>query len=271
MATTSLEQISKMAAGFDKETLTQEDFLAAFKKVTELIKKIKQGQVDNQTALDGQVNAFTQGQIDKLEQAIADLKKQVNQAFVGDVMTRLEGEQNTKLGSALQTMQDKIDSMRDGKDSNFEDVAKALLGNPKFLQITRGKDGSTDRGLEIASKLNLFEDGLDMKTVKGLAGLFEEIDKKFKRVAESRIPSGPNANAVRVHVVSDQCTGENRRFTMPMARNVLKFEMSQFPFNLYRDSSTEDHGFTVGDRSITLNSAAPAPDRGQSAVIWYIK
>jgi len=264
MAKTKIQSMADFFSSMDRETLTQKDFLAAFKRVTELIKRIKQGQDDSNTNLDGRLNEFSQGQIQKLETAIAELRIQVNDVFIGERFTGLVKEK-------LEEITQRTSELRDGKDADSAEIIKLLKGDLDFLSSTKGEQGSPDSEHDITDKLNLLEDAIEPRVIKGLLKDFEEFKAQLKRIAEARVMGGPNANAVRVHIVSGQCDGENRRFTMPMARQILKFEMSQFPFNLYQDSSSETHGFTVGDRFLDLNSAVSPPERGQSASIYYIK
>lgn len=157
---------------------------------------------------------------------------------------------------------DKGDSIKGDKGDSPTDEELTALIEPLIPEPIPGKDGE-DTSPAMLKKL---EDGIE----------------EFKKQIENRIrkalsnipkgqPSAPSADAVNVHIVSDQCNGDNRRFTMPMARKILKFEMSQHPFNLYPDTSAETHGFTIGDRSIELDSTVPAPQKGQSAAIYYVK
>jgi len=257
MPTTPLEQLTKLAAGFDKETLTKEDFLAAFKKVTELVKRIKKGQDEANTALDGRVNEFSQATLQRLEQALTELTAKVDSAFVGDVMTRLEGEQNTRMGtveSKLKEATELLALIEKGKQGD-----PGAPGNP-------GRDGSPDKVDQILTKLNATEESIAPSVIIGLEAFFKELDRKLRRFAEARVHAGPNANAVLVHDASSQCDGENKTFTMPMARIVRAVHCTQFPF-FYRP--TVD--FTIGNRNIELTAEVAAPESGQSLFIDYVK
>lgn len=188
--------------------------------------------------------------------SLTELKEKTNQLFVGK----------------------RLDSITEGNTTQFQGLQSLL--DEKIASVKDGDDGTTPTNEELlALIMPLVPQAPDItelkKIVKDHLAEFARLKLKFARFDRSsgqgRVLAGPNANAVLVHVVSDQCGDGNRRFVMPMARKVLKFEMSQHPFNLYEDTNAETHGFTVGDRFIDLSADAPAPKLGQSAAIYYVK
>ena len=260
MPKTSLEQLQKLAAGFDNETLTKTDFEGKMQRVLALIQRLIQNVAENAARAEAKADTALRAVAEQHNLSLSELKSQTNQLFVGE---RLD-EMSEVTKASFAELQDLLDE-------------KGIAIDDKLLSVQDGLTPSNDELLALISPLvPKVPDLTKLKKafIKHLED-FKKLKERFGRFDRagggSRFFGGPNANAVLIHIVSDQCDGENRRFTMPMARRVYKFEMSQHPFNLYEDTSSETHGFTVGDRFIELDNTVPAPKRGQSAAVHYLK
>lgn len=251
-----LKQIERIVNAFNSEAITNEDFEGKMRRVLALIKDFIQKTNERAIRAEAKADEALRAISEQHNLSLGDLKKQTNQLFVGE----------------------RLDEMSEGSRAQFEELQGLL--DTKLATLKSGKDGDTptsEQLLALISPLIKIPDLAQFqKDHEQFKNDHEEMKRKIRLVSRSGGGSrfgntGPNANAVLIHIVSDQCTGKNRRFTMPMARRVYKFEMSQHPFNLYEDTNSETHGFTVGDRSLTLDSAVPAPQKGQSAAIHYLK
>lgn len=248
-------ELRQLVGGFNRRLIDEDDFEAKMKRVLALVQRLIQNNTKVAERAEAKADTALKVISEKHSTSLSDLKNQTNQLFVGKRLNEIT-EGNTTQFQALQSLlDDKIASVKDGNDgktaTNEELLALMLPLLPKSINL-----GDVE------------------KAIKALQEEHKKIRDAIKKAAgnvSGRIIAGPNANAWNIHIVSNQCTGENRIFTMPMARKVYKFEMSQHPFNLYEDASDETHGFTLGDRSLVLNKAAPAPERGQSAAIYYLK
>lgn len=250
----NLEQLDKILKAFNAETLTKEDFLAAFKKVTELVLRINKRQdkaIQDLEVLYAQLLSRVKNDNDT---NLKDLKTRTNELFVGNRLNEMSDDQRTLFNSLKGDINTLID--RKLREMNSEIKSKAIRG-------PQGDKGDPGRA-PLSTELKL----AFAPTVEEFRKAWED---KVDHVMRTRGAPGPNANAVSIHIVSDQCDGANRRFTMPSARKIYKFEMSQHPFNLYQDTATEVHGFTAGRGSLLLNGGVPAPKRNQSAAIYYLK
>lgn len=256
MALEKLKDLDRILNAFNSKAITNDDFEEKMQRVLALIKRFIQNTEEKAIRAEAKADAALRAVSEQHNLSLGELKKQTNQLFVGE----------------------RLDSMSEGTRAQFEGLQGLL--DTKLTTLKSGKDGDTPNTEQLLALISPLIKIPDLTQFQKDHEVFkkdhEELKRKMRLISRSGGGSrfgntGPNANAVLIHIVSNQCDGENRRFTMPMARRVYKFEMSQHPFNLYEDTTSETHGFTVGDRSLTLNSAAPAPQRGQSAAIHYLK
>jgi len=260
MAKTKLESMGDFFTTMDRETLTKADFEEKMQRVLALIQRLIKNIAENTARAESKADTALKQIADKHNLSITDFRKETNRISV-------------ESKSSVSRSDDKF-----FENEGRLDKLRGLVDVLNFDSAEAAKEKAPSR-TELATLVAPLEallnnhEGL-VESFDTLLDDFKNLEKKFEKIplgSRTRVLAGPNVNAVNIHIGSNQCDGENRRFTMPTARKIIKFEMSQHPFNLYEDTATEVHGFTVGRGSILLNSAVPAPRKNQSAAIHYVK
>src|SRR3990167_5376536 len=238
----NLGNLDIILAALRKDHLGKEEFTKSFKTVVDFVLKIQQRQ---QEAIAELQKTYNQLQT-KLEQAInltlTDLKKQVNEVFVGKRLDEMTGEQRNNMGEIRKMIIDTINRK---------------LGEVDF-RMSKLKDG--ERGMEgmIGPRGPQGSPGIiDDKTLEELRG---EIKKT------RRILAGPSADAVLSYDASIQSDGSRTAFDVPRHRKALLVVTTQALF-FYRP--TVD--FTTANLTLTFTGAVEPPANGQTVLFLYVK
>lgn len=261
MALENLKRIMKIAEAFDKKSLTQDDFLKAFKTVVDVVVKIRKDVNEAIAKMGDTHNTLTERERGDRDNNFNTLRGQVNDVFVGDQIKRIGDEQGASFENLKTTINNIVDEKMVDVDERMSRV-RSIKGD----KGKRGEQGSKDNGREIRNKLESLEgeDRLDFESIKGLPEILEKIEKK--------IPTGGIITGRYVHTpMVDVFTGDasTKAFTLSKAPKDLatvKGWGSDFPYILVEGS---DNGFTINGKVLTLNDVVDAPSLNARFVIEY--
>jgi len=242
-----LEQLLKVI----DEGITKEEFVKAFENVVNLVLKIEKRNTEAVDLLEKTYSNLLEKIKNDHTSSLSDLKKQVDNVFVGKQLERILAEHKDKMGA----VDSKIMSVKDGKKGEKGD--KGDKGD-------RGRDGSPDNAGQIRDKLEILkeDDRLDKNAVKGLED-YEEVVKSSKQKQIFSIGGG-SRNAVEFTDLSSQLNGVLKTFYVPKRRFIALFG-TQFPV-IYRP----DIDYTgSGTGTLTLTSEVSAPASGQTLILLH--
>src|SRR3990167_3446621 len=116
--------------------------------------------------------SFMQNESGNHEMTLTDMKKQVNQVFVGERMDEMKKMMNEMIDSAMQKMHGKMSEV-DSKMSKVKDGYTPQKGKDYF----DGTHGNKVTAVEVRDKLETLKDGekLSVQSVEGLTKLLEEL------------------------------------------------------------------------------------------------
>ena len=182
---------------------------------------------------------------------LADMKKQVNQVFVGE-----------RLAEMQKLIDDRIAKVKDGytpqKGKDYADGYTPVKGKDYF----DGKDGTAITPQDIYSKLRFV--GVEMSIVKGLE---DEIKQLRKELATKSSGGARRVFQPYVDDFSAQTNGSLKVFVLsrePLRTNTVQVFGTDFPTIL---RPTTD--FTVSGKTLTLTAAVPAPSVGATLVAHF--
>lgn len=196
--------------------------------------------------LEKRVNTLADKLKNDTDTTLVDLKKKSDEGFQGEEFRMLKAD----IKKMEQRLNEKIASVRDGRDAKPSEVALKLKEDSSFLKSIKG---DTPSELEIQNALQPFME----KTAKEQ----EEAIKKFQqRLAHSgrarRIP------IIRAINLTSEVDGQRRIFTLPRDTTQVFFGLSsQFPFALHVDD------LTLAGNEVTLHDTVPTIESGQTLVI----
>jgi hypothetical protein len=258
MAISNEEKLKKLLYLMDEDSMTKQDFIKEWKKVLDLVRKIKDENVkairdmkEAHLKLSGKINDNNNQNLTKIgedfTEKIKDLEKRYS-VFMTDIELRVA----------------EIKDGQDGKDADEEVIVDKVLNKIRIPEIDEIEKDLPKLGEPIRDALELLDgdNRLMMSAVKGL-------EEKLKELEEAK--SGGNSvggliNTVRYHDLSDQLDGAEKTFKVPAFRVAVQLSGTQFPI-VYRPGID----FTTGNKTITLTDEVSAPEAGQSLLFLYVK
>lgn len=189
--------------------------------------------------------------------AYRDLRKQVNEAFVGETISKMKDEH----GERMKTIDEKLKTIKNGKDGHTPIKGK------DYFDGTNGIDGNKIRAGEVRDKLETLkgEDRLDKSAIKGLEEELKGIKKGVSGASTYGISGGAKGR-VHYYDLTPQCNGVLKTFAVPLNFGIIGVFSTQAPIN-YRPMVD----WTVGNRQLLLTSQVDAPQSGQTLWIAYIR
>jgi len=128
------------------------------------------------------------------------------------------------------------------------------------------KDGSPDKPLEIAEKLNTLEEAVDQSVIKGLVKTLRSFQDQIDRLHDSlRSSFSGMLSSVKVANLSSQANGTLKTFSTPAHSVALLLVMPDFP-----TVATEGAGFSSTGWSITTTDTH-APPSGTRLLFLYVE
>ena len=259
MATTPLEQLSKLARGFDKEVLTKEDFVKSFKNVVVSVDKIRR-------EFNEKINKFEREAEKLLKNVESDTKEETKK-----VISDLRSELKTELGKlqkeqavALNFLKDRVSALRDGKDADEEAIVERLVE-----MIPDIPEFEPETPIETRNKLESLkgDDRLDKAAIRGLEEEFEAIrSMRLGKAGGGVTDLGVKASlsrSVRTETPSGDIDGANTTYTVTSNINAVM----SFAINGMVIHSDE---YTTTGKTIEFTTALPAALSGTSFEIIYV-
>jgi len=237
-----LESILKLI----ESGISQEDFVAAFENVVELVLKIEKRN-----------SSFLNTIEDRIFQDVKDLIK--NDAQIG--LTDLENRSQYFLADAKKVLSDARAAI-DEKVRQADVRIKNLKDGPQGPPGRPGRDGSPDSPKDVRDKLLQLngDERLPVSAIKGLDD-YEEVRNRKPSIISG---AAPGATTVQFTDLSSQLNGSRKTFTVPRRRFIALFG-TEFPV-IYRPEI--DYTGT-GTYTLTLTSQVSAPASGQSLLLLH--
>jgi len=221
-------------------TLTKEEFTKAVEAMMKIIVQMEKRNQQAIAKLQQDHASFMQNESGNHEMTLADMKKQVNQVFIGERMDEMKKMMNEMIDSAMQKMHGKMSEV-DSKMSKVRDGYTPQKGKDYF----DGTHGNKVTPIEVRDKLEILKDGqkLSVQAIEGLTKLLEDLNVKSSRVVSGGLISK------RIRFVDDETpSGSGTAFTISRAPETGSFK-------LYRGGArqrvTED--YTLDGKNLTLN------------------
>jgi len=218
----NLNKLKRLMSVFDEDNFTKADFENELKKVIELVVKMYSKQEAAISKLEETYrNVFSKLDNDS-KSSISDLKKQVDELFVGERISKIDNDFRKK----IKEIDDKMSKIRNGLD-----------GKP-------GPKG--DRGQEgLQGKMGLLDNNQ-----------LESLKKELKDYADSKISNIPRGSMgmrkvpiVRSVNLTSFVDGVTSTFTLPKDTiKVLGVWSTQFPVTF-----DADNDFSFNGRTLTIN------------------
>src|SRR3990167_7326322 len=157
--------------------LTKEEFVNAFKEIMKIIVQMEKRNQQAIAKLQQDHASFMQNESGNHEMTLADMKKQVNQVFVGERMDEMKKTMNEMVDLAMQKMHGKMSEV-DSKMSKVKDGYTPQKGKDYF----DGKHGTEIVPIEIRDKLETLKEEDEKLKISAIGHLREELDKLKKNI-----------------------------------------------------------------------------------------
>lgn len=246
-----LDKLQKLLALIDGDGITKQDFWGAFENALKQILKVEERVFK---ALD-QIETMYSKMMEKVQgehsSAYGDLRKQVNDLFVGDQLKRMEGETKMSFEKRQREMQGEMNEIMDKKLRDVDNrVSKLKDGVPG----AKGDKG--DPGPVPIEHLKLME---EMKTE------MEKVQKILSNIPRGRAMGRAKVPITRAQNLTSQINGIVNTFTLdPDTTAVYGVFGTQFPVNF--NAGTD---WTFAGRTLTLvTSQVGVPQSGQT--LWAL-
>lgn len=255
------------------ESLTKEEFINAFKMVLDYVKKIDDRNLKEIEVIKQNLAALGEATIKKSEKDIETAKNEALKALQTiisklepefDRQTKLLGERledlTTKLNDKLAEVDQKVQSVRDGKDADEEAMLLKLENDlPKL-------------GERIRDALELLEgdNRLDKSAIKGLE---EELKALSKKVDGQKVVAGGAAKTRIIRIdLSSQLNGVLKTFFLGTHFGIISVDSSSAPFGAFREGENQDYYESGKNIVFTSNvNAAISLAEGQSLIVKVLK
>lgn len=249
----TIEQLIKTAKEL-QDTVTATEFITAFKKVMEFVKKIENKNIQEIE----QLKTLTTNLGNKLKQdsdlTLSDVKAEVSQQ-IGKALKEQEVGMNF--------IKDKVRNLRDGKDADETKIVQDVLSQ---IKLPEQKEIILDTPEQLRDKLETLEkeERLDMEAVRGLK---EALDKAAATNKVSGLFGTRRVYQPYRDNFTSQTDGATKTFYLsrePLKTDTIMVFGTDFPIIL--DPATD---FTVSGKALTLTDAIDAPTTGASLVVIY--
>lgn len=258
MAKNKLERINKIVEAFDKESLTQDDFLKAFKTVTDMVVRLREDLNQTIKRMEEAHGATTTRERSDRDNNFKELRSQVNDLFVGDQIKRIGDEQNINFSGLRSKINSLIDEKIQEVDERMSHV-KSIKGDPG----EQGFQGSPDTAEDILKKLQTV--GLDLIIIKEIKKLIKNVHTRLDRMP--KIITGRYVHTPIVDRLTASTDGSTKTFILSKApKDVKTMEVFGTDFPIILDPTVD---FTVSGKTLTLTDAVDAPSSGATLIAKY--
>lgn len=241
------------------EGITREEFVNAFKEVVKIVKDLQE---TNKKEFE-LIHEFTKKFSGKIQSdtsmTLADMKRQVNQIFVGERMNAMQKMIDESVKEAMDKMHGKMTEI-DKKMASVRDGYTPVKGKDYF----DGKDANIVTPEQTVTKINHAENKIKKSQIEGLE---DEIKSLRKELATKAASGSRRVFQPYVDDFSAQTNGSTKIFYLsrePLKTGSVMVYGTDFPTIL---RPTID--FTIVGKTLTLTSAVPAPNTGATLICTF--
>lgn len=247
------------------EGLTRQEFTKSMEAMMKIIVQMEKRNMEAISQLQQQHASFMQNEKGNHEMTLADMKKQVNQVFVGDRLAEMKKMIEEMVNTSTEKMQEKMMAM-DSKMSKVKDGYTPVKGKDYF----DGKHGNILKPTELRDKLETLPKGEKLE-INAIENLREELDKLEKKSNTVFVGGGSSGGGriVKSWDISASLNGVLKTFALPAYWRVISVHLSSIP-NILRENT--DYTTNNAASTITFTSqidAASSLATGQTCVIIY--
>lgn len=233
-------------ADLNPENFTKSEFIAAFENVVNLVKRIESQNIKDFEDLRRSMAALSEKVANDAMDNVDNLRKVITD-FVSSSMDQMMKEHHDK----MMAMDEKMDSIQDGKDADEELIVERVKNDLKIPTIEELKNDLPKMGMQIRDALELLQgpERLNVSAIDGLTELLDEI-KKYK----GKQTGGINYGAMMMHEVDGETpvdSGDHLTFT------ISKIPSPASSLKVFRNGYRQKIGvdYTFSGRNITLLTA----------------
>ena len=230
--------------------LTKEEFTNAIKEVMAIVVEMNKRNSQAITNLQQEHSSFMQEERGSHEMTLSDMKKQVNQVFVGERMDEIKKQVNEMIDLTMGKMHGKLSEV----DSKMKSVKSGYtpIKGKDYFDGKDGKHGNILTPYEVRDKLERLPVGekLSIQAIEDLAKILEELKSR---------PVGTVGGLIskRIRFIDDETptgtiNGSNTDFTISKAPETGSLKVY---VNGARMRVTED--YTLSGRTITFLTPPP--------------
>lgn len=272
-----------------KNTLTQDEFLEAFKKIIEHQKKLGkelEEKIDNKTKVAEEdlvrLNEILEGLKDSFQEAIDAVIEERNRIveennsslitmkkWAMDSMNKYLAKSGVK--DVVRDFEAEAQSVLDRLNSLEAPDIESLASEAKEMAMGELKDmipNLEEKGEVMAEALNSIEEEDDKIKISAIKGL-EEALKKLGRAGLLSGAGGSTGKRSNKYDLSDSLDGSTKTFTLPAFYRILTVHSSSAPW-IFRE--TTDYTADAAASTITFTSEIEASTTlasGQTIIITY--
>jgi hypothetical protein len=171
----NLKKLKMLFAAMEEDHLSKSDFADNFKSVVEFVKKIEQKNIEEFNAINDVLRKFAKKIEDENSLSLSDIKSQVEKTVAQQLLT-LDKSHKSKMSE----IDDKLFTVKDGKDADENAILERLKGEIKIPTIDELKNDLPVMGSQVRDSLEVLQgdDRLDVSAIKGIEGLAGK-DVKF--------------------------------------------------------------------------------------------
>ena len=250
----NLKKLQRLFNLMDDDALTKEQFIEAFEKVIDAIKKKEEDLLAGMTAFKTAADTFMQNMEERSGEVTAQAREEMQSIA-------------SELSKLVETKVQEVKDGRDGIDANEDAIFERVMAS---IALPEQKPLVSDAPQEIRDKLELLQgnERLDVSAIRGLDEKLKAIEGKARTTL---VPiGGPSAGKiVKSHDLSSSLDGSTKTFSLPAFYRVVSVHTSSFP-NILRP--TTDYTTDGALMTITFTSeidAATTLATGQTVIIVY--
>ena len=251
----SMEKLSRLLGVLDEEHLSKEDFVTHFEQVVSFVKQMMDRNEQTQQMLEQTYSALLNKTSGDNEIALNDLKKQTDDLFVGERVSKME----EKISASVRKEMDAQISKIGQKMATVRDGAPGPRG-------PQGPGGSPDTARMIRDKLESLEEG-EKLPIDAIEGLKEKLEERNLGGTGGGTSTMGVKYAMGRLVTSETPTGDvdgvNTAYTLTQPpQAILSFYINgQF---------IHPAEYTLAGGTITFTTALPASLSGTGFTITYV-
>ena len=224
-------------------SFTKKEFVAAFEQVIKIFLSLKEQHKS-------EVSKFRE-EYEKAKETYSHEK------VIGTLSKKLD----SYLAETTALVEERLDTVRDGKDADEDAVLKRLVETIKIPTIEELSNDLPKLGSRIRDALELLQgnERLDKSAIKGLDELIKSFHNRINDIPRGRLGM-KRVPIIKRYNLTSQVDGSTKTFTLPADTvDVVGVFGTQFPINF--NPGTD---WTFAGRTLTLTSEVSAPASGQT-------